>query len=55
MTFTRTSTDTAKGQKAMAAAGSIQRQFLDVETDPGKLTKFVCGANVFKVDNYLLL
>ena len=33
----------------MVAAGSIQRQFLDVETDPAKLTKYVCGANVLKV------
>ncbi|KAK2178098.1 hypothetical protein NP493_563g04058 [Ridgeia piscesae] len=38
----------AKGAKAMAAAGGVQRKRLEVETDPEKLCKFVCGGNIYK-------
>ena len=38
----------AKGAKAMAAAGGMERKRLEVETDPNRLCNFVCGANIYK-------
>ena len=46
--FTRTYSvaASAKGVQAMAAAGTMVRQHLTVETDPERLVNFVCGLSV---------